>query len=216
MTSHSGRPSETGSPHTCPVKITNTADARSNYHIEIAADRPDGSRITTGTAYAFDLEPGQTTEQRLTAHDGWVPATAGRVPLPGTRWDRTSKIIMVGVAVILLVIVAGAVTGSSDDNGGGLSNDPAVAKYEQTWRKPYSATTCGEWHSDMSARQRFAAAADMLAGARNKGDGGTGLPPDSLIRSFEGDISEACVFMEMAIDEIGAGLYVTGRTQYGP
>jgi hypothetical protein len=47
-----------------PVKITNTSDARSNYHIEIAADRPDGSRITTGTAYAFDLEPGQTTEQR--------------------------------------------------------------------------------------------------------------------------------------------------------
>jgi hypothetical protein len=46
-----------------PVKITNASDARSNYHIEIAADRPDGSGITTGTAYAF-LEPGQTTELR--------------------------------------------------------------------------------------------------------------------------------------------------------
>jgi hypothetical protein len=36
---------------------------------------------------------------RLTAHDGWVPA--GRVPLPRARWDRTSKIIMVGVAAFI-------------------------------------------------------------------------------------------------------------------
>jgi hypothetical protein len=60
-----------------PVKITNTSDTRSNYHIEIAADRPDGSRITTGTAYAFDLEPGQTTEQRA---DFYHPTGCRKTP----------------------------------------------------------------------------------------------------------------------------------------
>jgi hypothetical protein len=56
----------------------------------------------------------------------------------------------------------------------------------------------------------------MLTAARHKGDGGTGLPPDSLIRTFEADISEGCLVPEMTIDEIGAGIYLTGRTQYSP
>jgi hypothetical protein len=46
-----------------PVKITNNSEKRSNYWIEIAADRPNGSRITTTTVFAQGLEPGQTTEQ---------------------------------------------------------------------------------------------------------------------------------------------------------
>jgi hypothetical protein len=45
-----------------PVKVTNNSAKRSDYTIEIAADRPDGSRITTGWAHVRQLEPGQTTE----------------------------------------------------------------------------------------------------------------------------------------------------------
>ncbi|MET9479865.1 hypothetical protein [Streptomyces sp. NPDC006638] len=44
----------------------------------------------------------------------------------------------------------------------------------------------------MTQRQRWAAAADMLASARNKMDGGTGMPADIAITRFETDISTAC------------------------
>jgi hypothetical protein len=46
-----------------PVTITNKSDKRSDYWIEIAADRPDGTRITTGSLSVYNLEPGQSTTQ---------------------------------------------------------------------------------------------------------------------------------------------------------
>lgn len=61
----------------------------------------------------------------------------------------------------------------------------------QTWGKDYSNTSCSERHQQMTSAQGFAAADDMLVGARGV-DGGEGLPPDSLIRQFEGDIGGAC------------------------
>jgi hypothetical protein len=82
------------------------------------------------------------------------------VPVTARRWDSTSKIIIVGVTVLIPpMIVIGAISDTSDDDDNSTSDDPAVTKYEQTWPKNYSSTTCGEWHSDMSAQQRFAAAA---------------------------------------------------------
>jgi hypothetical protein len=46
-----------------PVAITNHSEKRSDYSIDVAADRPDGSRITTTIVTVTGLEPGQTTEQ---------------------------------------------------------------------------------------------------------------------------------------------------------
>ena len=78
----------------------------------------------------------------------------------------------IGVAVAALAVaVATAGCGSSGDTG----STGTPGKYTQTWGKAYSDTTCSEWHSQMSDAQQWAAAADMLTGARNKGDDGTGL-----------------------------------------
>jgi len=68
----------------------------------------------------------------------------------------------------------------------------------------------------MSPAQQFAGAADMLTGARNKGDGGTGLPPDSLIEEFEQGIGIACVIPTENIASIAAALYLTERSTFSP
>jgi hypothetical protein len=69
----------------------------------------------------------------------------------------------------------------------------------------------------MTGQQRFAAAADMLTGARNEGDGGTGLPPDSLILSFQSDVSEACTAQGSgSVAEVGASVYLIGRGTDSP
>lgn len=128
------------------------------------------------------------------------------------------KIAHCAAGAVLLASLAGcggsSTTGDSADPGG------AASKYTQTWAKNYSDTTCSEWNADMSGDQRFAAAADMLAAARNKGDGGTGLPPDSLITSFELDVTEGCSVPATAdtqsVAETGASIYLIGREQYRP
>ncbi len=89
-------------------------------------------------------------------------------------------------------------------------------KYAQTWPQRYSDTTCSEWLDSMSEPQRFAAAADMLVGARSR-DGSRTLPDDSVITSFQGDIGEACTASRpLAITEVAATIYVIGKAQYGP
>jgi len=68
----------------------------------------------------------------------------------------------------------------------------------------------------MTAHQRWAAAADMLAGARNKGDGGTGLPSDQLVTEFVGGIDTACVEPTMTITDMAVGLYLSDRARFQP
>ena len=68
----------------------------------------------------------------------------------------------------------------------------------------------------MSDAQQFAASADMLTGARNKGDGGTGLPPDALIEQFQDGVTTACVVPTATVAEIGAGVYLTERETFRP
>jgi hypothetical protein len=105
--------------------------------------------------------------------------------------------------------------GGSSTAGSGSSADD-VSKYRQTWGKPYASTTCAEWKATMAPAQRFAAAADMLTGARNKGDGGTRLPPDSLISTFQSGVTNACAIDTMSITDVGAGLYLTERQRFRP
>lgn len=105
-------------------------------------------------------------------------------------------------------------------SGGGDNADAqsagARSKYEQTWSKAYKDTTCDEWLTQMSSQQQFAAAADMLTGARNKGDGGSGLPPDALISDFQAGVTNVCVIPTMTLTDAAVGLYLTDRDRYKP
>lgn len=89
-------------------------------------------------------------------------------------------------------------------------------KYDQTWPKSYGKTTCAEWNSEMASTQQWTAAADMLAGTRNKGDGGTGLPDDALVAEFQGGITTACVVDSHLITEVAVGVYLTDRKRFRP
>ena len=97
------------------------------------------------------------------------------------------------------------------------STSTADSRYTQTWPKSYSSTTCQEWAATMTEQQKFAAAADMLTSARNKGDGGKGVPPDALITYFQSGISNVCpTAPSMSLAETGATLYLTERTKLRP
>ena len=89
-------------------------------------------------------------------------------------------------------------------------------RYTQTWAKSYDTTTCSDWTDSMTAAQQWAAAADMLTGARNKGDKGTGLPTDSLVTTFQEGITTACVVPTAKLTDIAVGLYLTERATFRP
>lgn len=114
------------------------------------------------------------------------------------------------------LVVLGLIFGGSDDEGSDqpATDDPVTSeagpgKFDQTWPSAYSDTTCADWNGRMSSHERFVAAADMLTGARNKGDGGTGLPSDALIEEFEGGITNVCVKPTMTLTDAAVGLYLT-------
>ena len=114
------------------------------------------------------------------------------------------------------LVLSGVMTLGTSCSGGA---DPIAStdKYTQTWTKTYSATTCAEWGAEMSSAQQWAAAADMLTGARNKGDGGVGLPPDVLITQFAHDVTVGCSAVgTVTVAETGASIYLIGRAKYQP
>lgn len=152
-----------------------------------------------------DLQPDRPWEE-----DGAAQAKAAE----NRRMDRTVWLVLLGVAVF--VAGCSVLVNRGDDPA---PDDAGVSKYTQTWGQSYSNTTCAQWNGQMTSAQRFAAAADMLTGARNKGDGGTGLPTDELIRRFQGDVTEGCsvsTAQTMSVAETGAAIYLIGRSQYQP
>lgn len=118
-----------------------------------------------------------------------------------------------GAVFVLLLATSGCSSSTDGSDGDGGS---ATGKYDQSWSKSYDTTTCSEWLEEMSSQQRFAAAADMLTGARNKGDGGSGLPADDLIRQFESGLDNACVIPTATLAETAAALYLTDRERFRP
>jgi hypothetical protein len=95
-------------------------------------------------------------------------------------------------------------------------SDPSVAKYNQTWPKQYSDTTCREFRSEMSTQQRFAASADMLTGARSR-DGGSGVPPDALVYTFMRAIDKPCKLVPTDdIVDVAVAEYLTDRAIFRP
>ncbi|MCS5732892.1 hypothetical protein [Herbiconiux daphne] len=121
-----------------------------------------------------------------------------------------SGVIMGDVATRIcasLIIAAGAILLSSCSTPD--VTPAAVDKYTQTWTASYSETTCDDWLNVMTPAQQFAGAADILTAARNKIDGGTGLPSDSLIDEFAEGINNVCVIPTMTLTDATYGLYTT-------
>ena len=144
-----------------------------------------------------------------------VSDPGNRPPLgvPESPKTRRNTYIVVAIVFALLIVmfVSCAVRGVSTS-----SSSSSTTKYDQTWPKSYSNTTCTEWNSDMTSQQQFAAAADMLTGARNKGDGGTGLPADAMISDFQLGLTTVCVVPSLSLAEVGAGLYLSERDRFRP
>lgn len=118
---------------------------------------------------------------------------------------------LAAAALAVCVALAGAC-------GSGDTSDAVPEKYKQTWAKSYRATTCTDWQGQMTAEQRWAAAADMLTGARSK-DGSDDLPPDELVDTFEAGVTTVCSTPSMDtlnLAEVGATLYLTERARFAP
>jgi hypothetical protein len=115
---------------------------------------------------------------------------------------------------VTILVVLAACSPSSGSGPATASADPSVGKYDQTWAKPYKATTCGDWRKKMDSHQQFVMAGDILLSAR-KSDGDDSLPPDAMIRDFAGNIGVACrgagVKLGIKIPEVAASLYVMSR-----
>lgn len=115
----------------------------------------------------------------------------------------------------MLLVLALCVVCANRRSGSGTVDD----RYRQTWGKAYSATTCTEWRDRMTSKQRFAAAADMLVGAR-KADGvagGDALPDDPVIDRFVAAVSDVCsAAPTWSVAETGASVYATDRIRFGP
>jgi hypothetical protein len=102
-------------------------------------------------------------------------------------------------------LVALALLGASACSAG---PQPGVdSKYQQTWTTPYSKTYCSDFLNEMTDRQRWAMAADMLTGAR-KVDGGSTVPADAVVTRFQGQVATACQGEATALaSEVGVVIY---------
>lgn len=146
---------------------------------------------------------------------GQRPSTLPESPAEAAK-RRRRQWIGLGVLAALVVILFASCVSNASRSSSSSAVDDGTAKYTQTWPDSYSSTTCDDWNTRMTDAQQFAAAADMLAGARNKGDGGTGLPEDSLITEFQAGITNVCVEPTMTLTDAGAGLYLTERDRFKP
>lgn len=130
---------------------------------------------------------------------------------------RRRRQLIGGLVIVVIVVTAfSSCIANASRSSSSTSVDDDTSKYTQTWPESYSSTTCDDWNTQMTSAQQFAAAADMLSSARDKGDGGTGVAPDALISDFESGITNVCVEPTMTLTDAGAGLYLTERTRYRP
>lgn len=136
------------------------------------------------------------------------------------RADEVKRWYLPVVAPVLVAACGGASSSAPPQHFGGPLAHGSVAgpgKYDQTWPQSYANTTCADWLSAMSGHERFVASADMLSGARDKGDGGAGVAPDELVATFEAEMTSTCkVVPTSSITDIAVGLYLTERAKYRP
>ncbi|SKA87063.1 hypothetical protein SAMN06295879_1025 [Agreia bicolorata] len=127
------------------------------------------------------------------------------------RRDRLPYVIVAAVIILVVSIsmIQSLIKTSSIDAAQPTAAVETVGELEQTWTTSYAETTCSDWNSLMDDHQRYVAAADILTSARNKIDGGTGLPPESMISEFRRGITTVCVVPSMTLLEATYGLYTT-------
>lgn len=132
-------------------------------------------------------------------------------------WQEKKREVLAlgGVAALIGVFAAVDGLGSSQPDEPKQGTSVAVGKYEQTWGKPYDQTTCADFKNAMTDQQRWAMAADMLTGARTKGDGISAMPSDALVTTFRDGLSYVCVDDNLTMTDMGAGLYQTERERFG-
>lgn len=138
---------------------------------------------------------------------------------------------MMAAAAVAAALACSAITGCGATAGHGTAQSTPqttyeppssptrhhVGRYEQTWHRPYSRTRCRVWLDRMSVHQRFVSVADMLSGARDKGDGGSGVAPDRLIRKFEADMFDVCsIAPARPITDVAVAIYLGNRGKYAP
>lgn len=140
----------------------------------------------------------------------WIKAEQAKVTLGSERaaGGNVGKWLGIGCGIpiaLIVIFIFMATFWPQDDNLASTGS----SKYTQTWGAAYSDTSCSDWNELMSSTQQFAAAADTLTSARNKIDGGIGLPPDSLISEFQAGITNVCVVPTMTLTDATYGLYLT-------
>ena len=139
----------------------------------------------------------------------WIKAEQAKVTsgTAGAAGSNVGKWLGIGCGIPLAIVILVVLIGTLSPKG--TSTDPETSKYEQTWGAAYTDTTCDDWNTLMTSAQQFAAAADILTAARNKIDGGEGLPPDSLISEFQAGVTNVCVIPSMTLTDATYGLYTT-------
>lgn len=135
-------------------------------------------------------------------------------PEPAKKLPLHLGYVVLIVALPLLLLAYCSATDKTTTSATDVS--PVESKYVQTWPKAYSDTTCEDWVGPMTRAQNFAAAADMLTAARNKRDGGAGVPSDALISEFEDGITRACVIPTMVLTDVAVELYLTDHQRFKP
>jgi len=123
-------------------------------------------------------------------------------------------------SVLLAALTGLTVLASGCAGGTGAASSPATSspgKFDQTWAKKIGDTTCRDWNKSMKKHDKFVAGADMLVSMQGADGGKDALPDDSLINDFAADIGTACkADLAQGITDIGATVYVVGRTKYEP
>lgn len=115
---------------------------------------------------------------------------------------KIPKVLLVVTASVLLSACGGDSSSSSSQQS---SND----KYTQTWSKSYDATSCLEWGTLMSQKEKWVASADMLSSLRKVDGLANPLPLDTLVDTFSEAIDTACAVEDMKISEVAVGVYVS-------
>lgn len=118
-----------------------------------------------------------------------------------------TRVVLIQVAATLLVL-----GGCSTDEGGQHAGSGPIEKQRQTWSKPYSETTCDDWHDKMTDAQRWTASADLLM-ARRKGDSVISLPSKDQVAGFEEGLTSSCTVPD-PIDAVAEAVYRTDPTTF--
>ena len=111
--------------------------------------------------------------------------------------------------ILLVVTVSMLLSACSGDSGSSSSQESSNDKYTQTWSQSYDSTSCLEWGSVMSEKEKWVASADMLSSMRKVDGLANPLPLDTLVDTFREAIDTACVVEDLNINEVAIGVYVS-------